>query len=228
MSRPRSAGSTGCSTRAAARAHLVPGDRSRQGWKRQLRRMFGAVDAPIERLVRVRIGPVRLDGLRSAARSGRSRRPRCAVSRAAAAVRASVGRERPLEAPMILEVGVTPGVDRLGAGVPPGTQGGVVALGAAAIACPRPGPRTLGRDDPAGRRGIRRERRLRPAERRPGVAAARPAIVARRCSWPFVIAWLQRDSLDARDQRARQGGPRHPDRRLGRGRGCSADSRSGS
>ena len=37
----------------------------RQGWKRQLRRMFGAIEAPIERLVRVRIGPVRIDGLRS-------------------------------------------------------------------------------------------------------------------------------------------------------------------
>ncbi len=37
----------------------------RQGWKRQLRRMFGAVEAPIERLVRVRIGPVRIDDLRS-------------------------------------------------------------------------------------------------------------------------------------------------------------------
>jgi 23S rRNA pseudouridine2605 synthase len=37
----------------------------RQGWKRQLRRMFGAVGAPIDRLVRVRIGPVRIDGLRS-------------------------------------------------------------------------------------------------------------------------------------------------------------------
>jgi 23S rRNA pseudouridine2605 synthase len=37
----------------------------RQGWKRQLRRMFAAVDAPIERLVRVRIGPVRMGGLRS-------------------------------------------------------------------------------------------------------------------------------------------------------------------
>lgn len=36
-----------------------------QGWKRQLRRMFGAVGAPIVRLVRVRIGPVRIDGLRS-------------------------------------------------------------------------------------------------------------------------------------------------------------------
>src|SRR6185295_19096185 len=34
----------------------------RQGWKRQLRRMFGAVEAPIDRLVRVRIGPVRIDG----------------------------------------------------------------------------------------------------------------------------------------------------------------------
>ncbi len=36
-----------------------------QGWKRQLRRMFGAVDAPIVRLVRVRIGPVRLGDLES-------------------------------------------------------------------------------------------------------------------------------------------------------------------
>ena len=38
-----------------------------QGWKRQLRRMFGAVGAPVTRLVRVRIGPVRIDGLRSGA-----------------------------------------------------------------------------------------------------------------------------------------------------------------
>ncbi len=36
-----------------------------QGWKRQLRRMFGAVGAPVVRLARVRIGPVRIDGLRS-------------------------------------------------------------------------------------------------------------------------------------------------------------------
>lgn len=33
------------------------------GWKRQLRRMFGVAGAPILRLVRVRMGPVRLDGL---------------------------------------------------------------------------------------------------------------------------------------------------------------------
>ncbi len=38
-----------------------------QGWKRQLRRMFGAVEAPVQRLARVRIGPVRIDGLRSGA-----------------------------------------------------------------------------------------------------------------------------------------------------------------
>lgn len=37
----------------------------RQGWKRQLRRMFGALGAPIARLVRVRIGPVELGSLRS-------------------------------------------------------------------------------------------------------------------------------------------------------------------
>lgn len=39
----------------------------RQGWKRQLRRMFGAVDAPIARLVRIAIGPLRLGELHSAA-----------------------------------------------------------------------------------------------------------------------------------------------------------------
>src|SRR5439155_257866 len=42
----------------------------RQGWKRQLRRMFGAVGAPVDRLVRVAIGPVPLGDLRS----GRARR----------------------------------------------------------------------------------------------------------------------------------------------------------
>lgn len=36
----------------------------RQGWRRQLRRMFAAVGAPVERLVRVRIGSVRLEGMR--------------------------------------------------------------------------------------------------------------------------------------------------------------------
>jgi 23S rRNA pseudouridine2605 synthase len=39
----------------------------RQGWKRQIRRMFAAVGVPVERLVRVRIGPVRLEKLRSGA-----------------------------------------------------------------------------------------------------------------------------------------------------------------
>lgn len=38
-----------------------------QGWKRQLRRMFGAVGAPVRRLVRVRIGTLRLDDLPSGA-----------------------------------------------------------------------------------------------------------------------------------------------------------------
>jgi len=50
----------------------------RQGWKRQVRRMFGAVGAPISRLVRTRIGPVRLDDLRS----GRFRRLRGSEIRA--------------------------------------------------------------------------------------------------------------------------------------------------
>ena len=34
-----------------------------QGWRRQLRRMFAAIGAPVERLVRVRIGTLRLDDL---------------------------------------------------------------------------------------------------------------------------------------------------------------------
>jgi 23S rRNA pseudouridine2605 synthase len=34
-----------------------------QGWRRQLRRMFAAVGAPVSRLVRVRIGPLRLAGI---------------------------------------------------------------------------------------------------------------------------------------------------------------------
>jgi 23S rRNA pseudouridine2605 synthase len=36
-----------------------------QGWKRQLRRMFGNVGAPVRRLVRVRIGTLRLDTMAS-------------------------------------------------------------------------------------------------------------------------------------------------------------------
>lgn len=34
-----------------------------QGWRRQIRRMFTAVGAPVSRLVRVRIGPLRLAGM---------------------------------------------------------------------------------------------------------------------------------------------------------------------
>jgi 23S rRNA pseudouridine2605 synthase len=54
-----------------------------QGWKRQLRRMFGAVDAPIHRLVRVRIGTVRLGDLPS-------------------------GRARPLKTPEVKGIGAPP------------------------------------------------------------------------------------------------------------------------
>ena len=36
-----------------------------QGWKRQVRRMFAVVGAPVSRLIRVRVGVVRLHGLRS-------------------------------------------------------------------------------------------------------------------------------------------------------------------
>jgi len=59
----------------------------RQGWKRQLRRMFGAVGVPIDRLIRVRIGPVRIDGLQS-------------------------GRTRPLKAPEVRGLGSGAGRSR--------------------------------------------------------------------------------------------------------------------
>ncbi len=62
-----------------------------QGWKRQLRRMFAGVGAPIERLVRVRIGPVRLEELPS-------------------------GRARRLRAPEIRGLGAGAGTSRAGAG----------------------------------------------------------------------------------------------------------------
>jgi 23S rRNA pseudouridine2605 synthase len=35
-----------------------------QGWKRQLRRMFAAAGAPVTRLVRIRFGPLSIDGMR--------------------------------------------------------------------------------------------------------------------------------------------------------------------
>ncbi len=60
----------------------------RQGWKRQVRRMFAAVGASIARLVRVRIGPVRLDDLQS----GRYRRLRGTEIKALGAGRAEAPR----------------------------------------------------------------------------------------------------------------------------------------
>jgi 23S rRNA pseudouridine2605 synthase len=69
-----------------------------QGWRRQLRRMFGAEGAPIERLVRVRIGPVRLEELPS-------------------------GRARRLRAPEIRGLGAGAGTSRAGAAVRTGDAG---------------------------------------------------------------------------------------------------------
>jgi len=63
-----------------------------QGWKRQLRRMFGAVRAPVRRLVRVRIGTVRIDDLRS----GEVRRLSSAEARRLVAIgRATAGQRAP-------------------------------------------------------------------------------------------------------------------------------------
>jgi 23S rRNA pseudouridine2605 synthase len=71
-----------------------------QGWKRQLRRMLGAVGAPIERLVRVRIGPVRLDGLRSGrVRTLREREMRALAERAVSSAAAGRPSRRPSRRP---------------------------------------------------------------------------------------------------------------------------------
>lgn len=54
-----------------------------QGWRRQLRRMFAALGLPVERLVRVRIGTLRLDGMEpgSVRRLSNAERDRLAASR---------------------------------------------------------------------------------------------------------------------------------------------------
>ncbi len=70
-----------------------------QGWKRQIRRMFTAVDAPVERLVRVRIGTLRLDGLATGQLRHLSAAERdrlvADAERADAAVREGADRPRP-------------------------------------------------------------------------------------------------------------------------------------
>ena len=89
-----------------------------QGWKRQLRRMFGAVEAPIVRLVRVRIGTARLADLRSGSARNLKAPEIRALSGAATVVprrRASSGTSRPGKA------GARPGkaISRSGKGSPP-------------------------------------------------------------------------------------------------------------
>jgi 23S rRNA pseudouridine2605 synthase len=59
-----------------------------QGWKRQLRRMFAAVGAPVDRLVRVRLGTLRLEDLAS----GRCRRLTAPEVRSLGAGRLDPGR----------------------------------------------------------------------------------------------------------------------------------------
>jgi 23S rRNA pseudouridine2605 synthase len=64
-----------------------------QGWRRQLRRMFAAVEAPVGRLVRVRIGTLRLDGMPvgSVRELDGAERERLATSRGAPRGRATRG-----------------------------------------------------------------------------------------------------------------------------------------
>jgi 23S rRNA pseudouridine2605 synthase len=95
----------------------------RQGWKRQLRRMFGAVEAPIERLVRVRIGPVRIDGLAS-------------------------GRVRPLKAPEVRGLASGGGRSRDAGNAPPSDAAPSLRPRRAGSSAP-PGPRRTARSQPA-------------------------------------------------------------------------------
>lgn len=103
-----------------------------QGWKRQLRRMFGAVGAPIERLVRVRIGPVRLDDLPS-------------------------GRARRLRAPEVRGLGAGAGTSRAGVGKGTGTAG-AGAAGAAGVGPGAAPARPFGSPEPEARPPRRRSR----------------------------------------------------------------------
>jgi 23S rRNA pseudouridine2605 synthase len=113
----------------------------RQGWKRQLRRMFGAVEAPIERLVRVRIGPVRIDGLPS-------------------------GRVRPLKAPEVRGLAAGGGRSRDAEGVgAPQTADVIGASREAPPARPRPDRRPEGR--PGSASAARGQPEGRPRARRP-------------------------------------------------------------
>ena len=102
-----------------------------QGWKRQLRRMFGAVNVPIQRLVRVRIGPVRIDELPS-------------------------GRSRRLRAPEVRGLASGAGTSRAGAAVvrPSGAATGATrrrAPGSGAASRSPRGPARPQRDAPRGR-----------------------------------------------------------------------------
>ena len=62
---PRTGGSPTCSSRRRTARLTWVRVTIHQGWKRQLRRMFGEVGAPVRRLVRVRIGTLRLDTMAS-------------------------------------------------------------------------------------------------------------------------------------------------------------------
>lgn len=96
-----------------------------QGWKRQLRRMFASVGAPIQRLVRVRIGTVRVDGLRT-------------------------GRARLLKAPEIRQLGTVPGTQPprkgpVGPQLPPKARSTVPGQKPGGPRRPKPKPKPVGR-----------------------------------------------------------------------------------
>ena len=107
-----------------------------QGWKRQLRRMFAAVGAPIVRLVRVRIGTVRVDGL-------------------------PTGRARLLKAPEIRQLGTVPGCQppvrgrRGGLKVPASAQSQAAVPRRTPVPGQRPGGPRRPRPKPAQPRGSR-------------------------------------------------------------------------
>ena len=162
-----------------------------QGWKRQLRRMFAALGTPVERLVRVRIGTVRLDRLPS----GRSRLLRAPEVRQLGQGLGGVSRRQGPTAASLLRTGPNRAPDELAVrpAAKPVRQKG--APGSSGPRKPAPRPKEVqprsGPPAPAGKGISRRPRRgsskggnAPPGTRKPGTGQPDRRAKGRREDYP--------------------------------------------